>query len=550
MSGEFDPEAYELFLKMQTLISSGQPPADDLDVKPWDEPVALATILDAIVERFNHYISALSDGIAEAVALYVPFTYAIDHTIYAPRLLLKSPVRGCGKSTFIDILGQLVRRPEILLSISRAEMLHILDEEQRVLLLDEADYSVKGHKALFAILNGGWYRPTAYLRQRDRGHGRRYCVYGPVIFGAIGNLLDSLEDRCIIVELEAETPEEKSRRQKFRADRAPELHDLARKCRRWVMDNSEIIDAYDPAMPELKSSRAEDNWRMLVSLADLAGGDYWPTRAREIAVKLSGSATQTESEPLMLIRDIDACWGTKPVVKSVELTTKLQRLEGRPWPTLTPAKLASVLRAFPDGKGGHIRPTQHHRAGKWGNVYHLWQFRNAFARYARAADATPTEATPPGLFPTPEEVAAAVAVARGEADRKHAEEVAAYEARVAAWRAALVAKSDADRAKKAAEHDKRASDLGSTPSTPDPTGSKLRDELSEMAHDIMGTVIPPIQPRKGGKATKRPKTGDSTLLPKVERPPHLRVVPPTEPPEAAPQAPAGEPPDDDPSSQS
>ena len=66
----------------------------------------------------------------------------------------------------------------------------------------------------------------------------------------------------------------------------------------------------------------------------------------------------------------------------------------------------------------------------------------------------------------------------------------------------------------------------------------------------MGTVIPPIQPRKGGKATKRPKTGDSTLLPKVERPPHLRVVPPTEPPEAAPQAPAGEPPDDDPSSQS
>jgi hypothetical protein len=113
-------DAYEIYERMRGVE---QPADSEFDVPPWDDEVALATVLNEIVERFNHYMS-LDDCVPEALALYPAFTHAADHTIYVPRLLLRSPVKGCGKSTCIDILSQLVRRPEIILSISRSELLH------------------------------------------------------------------------------------------------------------------------------------------------------------------------------------------------------------------------------------------------------------------------------------------------------------------------------------------------------------------------------------------------------------------------------------------
>lgn len=500
------PDDAELYERMR---AAEQPPDSEFDVPPWDDPVDLAGVLFDTFEQFPRYLS-LDDCVPEALTLYTGFTWVIAHTTYAPRLLLRSPTPGCGKSTTLDILSKLVRRPEIVSEISRSALLHSLDEEQPTMLIDEADHSVRHHRPLFAILNGGWYRPAAFLKQRQGGGTRKFCVYGPIVFGAIGSLLPTLQDRCILLELQRATPEEG--RPKFRAERAPELRVIARKLRRWVMDNGELLDCYDPIMPTLKSGRAEDNWRMLIAIADLAGGDWWPRRAREVAVKLDGSPMEL-SENELLIRDLRAVWPkSEPIVKSIELVAKLQQVEGSPWPSLTTAKLASVLRAFPDGKGGHIRPLQHHRDGKNANVYHHWQFADAFRRYARAAEDAPSEAPPPDLFPTCLEIEGRVAEAREEAGAKRAEKVAAYQERVRAWRAALVAKSDADRAKAAAEHDRRVSELASTPSTP------------STAPEPSSTIIPPITDRKKDKHRPKPG-GGSVLLPPMPRPPHLSVVP-------------------------
>jgi len=61
------------------------------------------------VKCFRRAISALLQAISHA-RVYWPVLLAIMFFIL-PRLLLKSPEKGCGKSTLVDLIGCLVNRP-------------------------------------------------------------------------------------------------------------------------------------------------------------------------------------------------------------------------------------------------------------------------------------------------------------------------------------------------------------------------------------------------------------------------------------------------------
>ena len=58
---------------------------------------------------------------------------------------------------------------------------------------------------------------------------------------------------------------------------------LRRRARRWCEDNLNILMAADPAVPEILSDRAADNWRLLLAVADRAGGECADTRTRRRA---------------------------------------------------------------------------------------------------------------------------------------------------------------------------------------------------------------------------------------------------------------------------
>jgi hypothetical protein len=63
----------------------------------------------------------------------------------------------------------------------------------------------------------------------------------------------------------------------FRYDRTPHLDTLARKAARWCEDNVDRISTADPDLPAGIYNRVADNWRPLLSIADVAGG-AWPQR--------------------------------------------------------------------------------------------------------------------------------------------------------------------------------------------------------------------------------------------------------------------------------
>src|SRR5215468_10977892 len=74
-----------------------------------------------------------------AFALWAMHTHVYDRYMVTPRLLLTSPVRGCGKSVGLDVLSRLVARAELTDNITAAAVYDTIDRLTCTLLMDEFD---------------------------------------------------------------------------------------------------------------------------------------------------------------------------------------------------------------------------------------------------------------------------------------------------------------------------------------------------------------------------------------------------------------------------
>jgi hypothetical protein len=52
------------------------------------------------------------------------------------------------------------------------------------------------------------------------------------------------------------------------------------------MDHVEVVKTAEPVMPTAFENRLGDNWRLMLAIADLAGGQ-WPEQARQAAMVIA-----------------------------------------------------------------------------------------------------------------------------------------------------------------------------------------------------------------------------------------------------------------------
>src|SRR5262245_42039005 len=103
-------------------------------------------------------------------------------------------------------------------------------------------------------------------------------------------------------------------------------------------------------MPEALNDRAADNWRPLVAIADLVGGE-WPQLARQAGLTLSGESPE-ETMGVMLLADCGPAFGDDDVIRSIDLVTKLGADPERPWAEynrghpITQRQVAKLLGSF------------------------------------------------------------------------------------------------------------------------------------------------------------------------------------------------------------
>jgi putative DNA primase/helicase len=245
--------------RAEDTISEGQGrPIEFPVIEPWPDPVY--RVLDEIRDALSRYL-VLPEGCAETLTLWVVHTHAYECFGHSPRLAITSPEKGCGKTTTLDIVGELVARPLPTSNATTAAVFRTVEMASPTLLIDEADTFLRDNEELRGILNAGHRRGGSIIRTVGEDHEpRQFSTWAPAAIAMIGRLPDTLADRSVSISLRRKKPTE--RVQQFRSDRCLDLKNIARKIAKWVADNREVLAAADPDTGTL-FNRPADNWRPL-----------------------------------------------------------------------------------------------------------------------------------------------------------------------------------------------------------------------------------------------------------------------------------------------
>ena len=361
------------------------------DVEPWDSPVDLATVLDDTVAALQKYVHWPDHG-PETAALWAAHTHAHDWVSVSPRLAIQAPEKGCGKSVALETIGLLVPKRLTASSATSASIFRVIEAVKPTLLLDEADQFFSQTKSeLLGILNSSHRRSGAYVIRTEEINRelipRKFSTWGPICFAGIGELPSTLQDRSIVLHLQRAKPGEVA--QHLVDGKSPELAEVCRKLKRWASD---LVAFPDPNMPSGLYNRLGDNWRPLLTIAELAGG-HWPDTALKAAKSALRAVSDDQSRLSRLLADIREIFGQKERMPSVDVVTGLLAFEerdyaefkfGRP---ITTTDLARLLKGVISGGSGTIRfDRKTTRRG-----YRRDQFVDAWTRYLEPAGDEPED---------------------------------------------------------------------------------------------------------------------------------------------------------------
>ena len=380
------------------------------DCAPWPFEVAGAVLLDEIVAVLRRHVVMTSEHAAEAVALWIVFTHAIDSFQVAPRLAITSPQKRCGKTTLLTLVAGIVCRKLSASSISSSAVFWSVDRYRPTLLIDEADTFLPGNEELRGVLDSGHFRPSAAIVRREPGGDsgvRPFNTFGPVAVALIGKLsgpLGTVEDRSVLITMRRRAADEKIER--LRIDKLPLTTDpLQRRAARFAIDHTVALRDADPDVPAALHDRAADNWRPLIAIADAAGGE-WPARARLAALALSGEM-EDDAAAVQLFADLRALFRATSATRlsSADIVSHLVTLEARDWGDWKHSKpinthgVARLLKPF------GIEPRMVRIGNDTVRGYVLDDFQGAFKRYLPAEPAEPIEPVEPAEPAEPTEPA-------------------------------------------------------------------------------------------------------------------------------------------------
>jgi hypothetical protein len=297
------------------------------DPEPWPRSVDGAELLSAVTEQVKRHM-VMKPGAAECVVLWAVHCHAFQAFGITPRLAITSPRPQCGKTTLLDILYHLVSRPLQAANLSAATVFRVVEVTTPTLLIDEADTFLPGNDELRGVLDSGHRRGGCVYRiVGEDMEPRQFSIFAPAAIAMIGHLPSTLADRSVSIALQRKRPDEVV--EDFRWNRTEDLDRLARMMAQWAKDNAARLRDLDPVVPTNLHNRQADNWRPLLAIAEIAGGE-WPARMRAIA---AASVDADQSKRVGLLADIREVFEAKGVdrLKSADLAAALAAMEGRPW---------------------------------------------------------------------------------------------------------------------------------------------------------------------------------------------------------------------------
>lgn len=354
------------------------------EADPWHEKVDGHELFNDLTSAFNQYL-ALQKYQAEALALWSIFSYCIEAGNIAPKLLIYSPEKRCGKTTLLDVLVNIIWKPLPASNISPAVIYRVIESIGGTIVIDEADTFIRNNPEINGIINSGHRKSMAFVLRCDGDdhEPRHFSTWAPNVIAMIGKPQDTIVDRSILIQM-------KRKKSGALVDRfiphkaEPELKVLGRKIKRWCDDNFMALSNADPETPEGLNDRAADNWRPLLAIADLIGGAC-PEIARLAAITLAEDEQDEDNSSIgvMLLGDIKEIFEARKAdrISTEDLLFDLHAMEERPWPewnrgkAITSRQIARHLKPF------NVAPDTIRIGYTTKKGYLLEWFGDAFDRY-------------------------------------------------------------------------------------------------------------------------------------------------------------------------
>src|SRR5262249_56833206 len=126
------------------------------------ERVEGGELLNGIATAVRNHVF-MSDHARDTAALWVLHTYLVDCFLVSPRLGVRSPTKGCGKTLLLDVLGRLVLRPLPTANVTPAALFRVVEGHRPTLLVDEGDTFLFDNDELRGVLNSGHRKGGAVL---------------------------------------------------------------------------------------------------------------------------------------------------------------------------------------------------------------------------------------------------------------------------------------------------------------------------------------------------------------------------------------------------
>ena len=167
---------------------------------------------------------------------------------------------------------------------------------------------------------------------------------------------------------------------------------IRRKLLRFAIDNAVTLRDAKPQFPPGFNNRIRTNWKMLLAIAELAGGK-WPERVRKAALELEADRDEP-SEDIRLFQALKDVWSRAEEWTSENLFAALAAHPSGEWVDITPHKLAAKLRPYGIRPIHGLHPTGRSDLTRCG--YRCAQFENAWARLLQKPSRDSHTRTPGG----------------------------------------------------------------------------------------------------------------------------------------------------------
>jgi len=312
---EFIRTEFENFVAVEVRIS------DPTYVEPWEAPVELAVLLSDIRAQLRRYVVIHNDDAVAAVVLWICFAWLhADIATHSPILTLGSGDSDAGKTTLCGVLKFLTPRAYAAAELTAASLYRFVDKVQPTLIVDDADRLLPRKPDLAHVINVGWTRDTKIPRI-ERGITHWFSPFCPkIVAGAALLLPQTTATRCINITLLPKLPSEKVADFAYADDDT--FVTLRRKLTRFARDHAAALKEAKPVVPVGFNNRLWANWKLLLAVAELAGGE-WVEAARKAAVKLTRQRREPSEGKRLLAatRDLFAAHGA--VLTSNEVQSSL-----------------------------------------------------------------------------------------------------------------------------------------------------------------------------------------------------------------------------------